>query len=86
MFSQNLNEGAFNKYPKEMAWGTIIQVIVSFICAIFCAIDAIVEFEPEVEEATNEETKNEIEDLKATYIEEMKDILDNLIGLFRLFV
>ena len=70
----NLNEGAFNKYPKEMAWGTIIQVIVSFICAIFCAIDAIVEFEPEVEEATNEETKNEIEDLKATYIEEMKKV------------
>lgn len=70
----NLNEGAFNKYPKEIAWGTIIQVIVAFICAILCAIDAIVEFEPEIEEESNEETKNEIEDLKATYIEEMKKV------------
>ena len=70
----NLNEGAFNKYPKEIAWGAVIQIIVAFICAILCAIDAVVEFEPEIEDNSNEETKNEIEDLKATYIEEMKKI------------
>lgn len=68
----SLNEGAINKYPKEIGWGTIIQTIVAFICAILSAVDAIVEFEPEIEEDSNSETKNEIEDLKAKYIEEMK--------------
>ena len=73
-YMTNTIDTAFEKYAKEIGWGTILQVIVSFICAIFCAIDAIVEFEPEIEEESNEEIKNEIEDLKATYIEEMKKV------------
>lgn len=60
--------------PRTIGWGAVIQVIVSFVCAIFCAIDAIVEFEPEVEAEQESETQAEIEDLKATYIEEMKKI------------
>lgn len=70
----SLNGGAINTINKEIGWGAVIQIIVAFICAILCAIDAIVEFEPEIEDNSNEETKNEIEDLKATYIEEMKKI------------
>ncbi len=65
---------AYNKAPKTIGWGAIIQVIVSFICAILCAIDAVVEFEPESDEEPNQEIKNDIEDLKASYIEEMKKI------------
>ncbi|MCR5647506.1 MAG: hypothetical protein K6F81_04425, partial [Acholeplasmatales bacterium] len=66
----------YNKLPREIGWGAIIQVTVAFICAILSAIDAIVEFEPEEEEIDNSETKAEIEDLKTAYIEEMKKIND----------
>ncbi len=66
----------YNKLPREIGWGAIIQVTVAFICAILSAVDAIVEFEPEEEEIDNSETKAEIEDLKTAYIEEMKKLND----------
>lgn len=67
----DVNPGAgYNKYPKEIAWGSIVQAIVAFICAILSACDAIVDFEYEDNKTVT--TSSDINDLKREYAEELK--------------